>query len=120
LISLSAQLDDWKTIVQYASNCKYIDSRRIILWGTSLSGGYALSLATDLKNIQAIMVQVPYVDGAETAKLYPLQRYPEALKRSSQDYMGSKMGLAPKTLPVVDQYKLCFYLHLIATLDIIQ
>jgi hypothetical protein len=55
-----------------------------------LSGGYALSLATDLKNIQAVMVQVPYVDGAETAKLYPLQRYPEALKRSSQDYMGSR------------------------------
>ncbi len=37
------------------------------------------------------MVQIPYVDGAETAKLYPLQRYPQALKLSSQDYMGSKM-----------------------------
>ena len=24
LVSLSAQLDDWKTIVQYASNCKLI------------------------------------------------------------------------------------------------
>jgi hypothetical protein len=35
LVSLGAQLDDWKTIVQYASNCKLIDSRRIILWGTS-------------------------------------------------------------------------------------
>jgi hypothetical protein len=34
LVSLGAQLDDWKTIVQYASNCKLIDSRRIILWGT--------------------------------------------------------------------------------------
>ena len=90
------------------STCKFIDNRRIVLWGTSLSGGYALSLASELKNIQAIMVQIPYVDGAETAKLYPLQRYPQALKLSSQDYMGSKMGLNPKRLPVVDQYKLCF------------
>ena len=110
MISINSQLEDWKTMIQYASTCKFIDNRRIVLWGTSLSGGYALSLASELKNIQAIMVQIPYVDGAETAKLYPLQRYPQALKLSSQDYMGSKMGLNPKRLPVVDQYKLCFML----------
>ncbi len=108
MISINSQLEDWKTMIQYASTCKFIDNRRIVLWGTSLSGGYALSLASELKNIQATMVQIPYVDGAETAKLYPLQRYPQALKLSSQDYMGSKMGLNPKRLPVVDQYKLCF------------
>lgn len=108
MISINSQLEDWKTMIQYASTCKFIDNRRIVLWGTSLSGGYALSLASELKNIQAIMVQIPYVDGAETAKLYPLQRYPQALKLSSQDYMGSKMGLNPKRLPVIDQYKLCF------------
>ncbi|HCG3459591.1 alpha/beta hydrolase [Acinetobacter baumannii] len=108
MISINSQLEDWKTMIQYASTCKFIDNRRIVLWGTSLSGGYALSLASELKNIQAIMVQIPYVDGAETAKLYPLQRYPQALKLSSRDYMGSKMGLNPKRLPVVDQYKLCF------------
>lgn len=108
MISINSQLEDWKTMIQYASTCKFIDNRRIVLWGTSLSGGYALSLASELKNIQAIMVQIPYVDGAETAKLYPLQRYPQALKLSSQDYMGSKMGLNPKRLSVVDQYKLCF------------
>lgn len=108
MISINSQLEDWKTMIQYASTFKFIDNRRIVLWGTSLSGGYALSLASELKNIQAIMVQIPYVDGAETAKLYPLQRYPQALKLSSQDYMGSKMGLNPKRLPVVDQYKLCF------------
>ncbi|HFG6907341.1 alpha/beta hydrolase [Acinetobacter baumannii] len=108
MISINSQLEDWKTMIQYASTCKFIDNRRIVLWGTSLSGGYALSLASELKNIQAIMVQIPYVDGAETAKLYPLRRYPQALKLSSQDYMGSKMGLNPKRLPVVDQYKLCF------------
>ncbi|EXU33063.1 dienelactone hydrolase family protein [Acinetobacter baumannii 24845_9] len=108
MISINSQLEDWKTMIQYASTCKFIDNRRIVLWGTSLSGGYALSLASELKNIQAIMVQIPYVDGAETAKLYPLQRYPQALKLSSQDYMGSKIGVNPKRLPVVDQYKLCF------------
>ncbi|KRI60711.1 lysophospholipase [Acinetobacter pittii] len=108
MVSINSQLEDWKTVIQYASTCKLVDNRRIVLWGTSLSGGYALSLASELKNIQAVLVQIPYVDGAETAKLYPLQRYPQALKLSSQDYMGSKMGLNPKRLPVVDQHNLCF------------
>ena len=53
----------------------------------------ALSLAADLKNIQAVMVQVPYVDGAETAKLYPLQRYPEALNVLAR-IMGIKDGIS--------------------------
>ena len=108
MVSINSQLEDWKSVIQYASTCKLVDNRRIVLWGTSLSGGYVLSLASELKNIQAILVQIPYVDGAETAKLYPLQRYPQALKLSSQDYMGSKMGLNPKRLPVVDQQNLCF------------
>lgn len=108
MVSINSQLEDWKTVIQYASTSKLVDNRRIVLWGTSLSGGYALSLASELKNIQAILVQIPYVDGAETAKLYPLQRYPQALKLSSQDYMGSKMGLNPKRLPVADQHNLCF------------
>ncbi len=30
-------------------------------------------------------------------KLYPLQQLPKALKVSSQDYMGAKVGMAPKT-----------------------
>ncbi|HBN5963092.1 TPA: alpha/beta hydrolase, partial [Acinetobacter baumannii AYE] len=50
MISINSQLEDWKTMIQYASTCKFIDNRRIVLWGTSLSGGYALSLASELKN----------------------------------------------------------------------
>ena len=61
-----------------------------------------------LKSVQAIMVQVPYVDGAETAKLFPIQQLPKALKISSQDYMGAKVGMHPRTLPVVHPFDLCF------------
>lgn len=108
LVSIQSQLEDWRTMIQHVSERKSIDPRRIILWGTSLSAGYVLDLASELKNIQAIMVQVPFVDGAETTKAYPLQQLPKALKISSQDYMGSKVGLAPKTLPIVAHQGLCF------------
>lgn len=108
LVSIQSQLDDWRTMIAHVVARKSIDSRRIVLWGTSLSGGYVLDLATQLKNVQAVMVQVPFVDGTESAKLYPLQQLPKALKISSQDYMGAKVGMAPKTLPVVSKKGLCF------------
>ncbi|MDQ9008943.1 alpha/beta fold hydrolase [Acinetobacter gerneri] len=108
MISLKKQLEDWKSVIQYVSTQKNINTRKIVLWGTSLSGGYALTLATEMKNINAIMVQVPYVDGTECAKYYPIQYLPKALKLSSQDYMGAKVGITPKTLPVVHPFSLCF------------
>lgn len=108
LVSIKAQLEDWRTMIAHVKARKSIDAKRIVLWGTNLSGGYALTLAAESKAVQAIMVQVPFVDGAESARLYPLAQMPKALKVSSQDYMGSKVGLAPRTLAVIAEKDLCF------------
>lgn len=108
LVSLKAQLDDWRTMIAHLSERQSIDAESMILWGTGLSGGYVLSLASSLKNIKAVIAQVPYVDGAASVKNYPLQQLSKALKISTQDYMGAKVGLLPKTLPVVDTSNLCF------------
>lgn len=101
LVSIKRQLEDWRTMVAHVAERKSINPRKMVLWGTSLSAGYVLDLATELKGIQAVIAQVPFVDGAESAKRYPLSLLPKALKESSQDYMGAKMGLAPRLLPVV-------------------
>ena len=103
LVSLKHQLDDWKLMLDYVVEQKNIDTRRVVLWGTGLSGGYVLDLASSLKNVQAIISQVPFVDGTENSKEYPLQHLPKALKLSSQDYMGGKVGMLPKTLPVIGE-----------------
>ncbi len=62
LVNIKAQLEDWRTMIRHLQQRKSIDAReRIVLWGTSLSGGYVLSLAAqELNNIKAIMVQVPF------------------------------------------------------------
>lgn len=109
MVSLKAQIEDWYSIISYVLNRKDIDKQNVILWGTGLSGGYVLKLASELKNIRAVMSQVPFVDGAETAKLYPIQQYPKAIKLSSQDYMRAKMGLSPIRLPVVHPFSLSFF-----------
>jgi uncharacterized protein len=108
LVSLSAQLEDWRTMISHLSERQSIDADRMILWGVGLSGGYVLSLASKIQNIKAVISQVPYVDGTESAKIYPLQQLSKALKISSQDYMGAKVGMLPKTLAVIDTSDLCF------------
>jgi len=55
LVSISSQLDDWRTMIAHLQERKSIDSRRIILWGTALSGGYVLTLASELKNILPVV-----------------------------------------------------------------
>lgn len=109
LVSIEAQLEDWHSMIEHVAQRKSIDATKIILWGTALSGGYVLDLAArQHQHVQAVMTQVPFIDGAESAKQYPLYYLPKALKISSQDYMGAKMGMEPKYLPVVDEKQLCF------------
>ena len=109
LISIDAQLDDWMMMISHLSERKSIDVNNMILWGTGLSAGYVLSLASTLKNIKAVIAQVPFVDGNEYAKLYPIQQMPKALKISSQDYMGAKIAMSSKRMAVVDPTSLCIF-----------
>src|SRR5690606_1654654 len=103
LVSIKAQLEDWRTMIAHVKARKSIDAKRIVLWGTNLSGGYVLTLAAESKDVQAIMGRVPCGGEAESAKLYPVQHMPQALHISSQDYMGSNVGITPRTLPVSAQ-----------------
>ena len=109
LVSIKQQLEDWRTMIHHVAERKSINSRKMVLWGTSLSGGYVLDLAAELKSIQAVIAQVPFLDGAESAKRYPLSLLPKALKESSQDYMGAKVGMAPRLMPVTEPRSMSYF-----------
>lgn len=109
LVLPKRQLEDWHTMISHVAKSKQINADKIVIWGTGLSGGYVLKLASELRHIDAVIAQVPYIDGRESAKLFPIQQLPKALKISSQDYMGGKIGLKPKSLPVVHPYALSFF-----------
>lgn len=63
LISIKKQLEDWKNVVEYAKE-KY---RNLAIWGTSFSGGHVLEIAAECE-VDAVVSQVPFVDGIEVAK----------------------------------------------------
>ena len=109
MVSIQQQLQDWKNVLQQIQKRKDIDTRRIVLWGASLSGGHVLQLASELKFIQAIISQTPYIDGQESFKLYPKKYLSKVSTLIAKDYMAKKLGLEPQLIPVIESNAPCCY-----------
>lgn len=101
LVSPTLQLEDWRSVIHQARKRKDIDTKRIYLWGTSLSGGHVLTMAAREKGIRAVMAMVPHVDGVASSLLYPKHHLPSVLATATRDLAGSKLGREPIRIPVV-------------------
>ncbi len=68
LISVEKQIEDWKRVVDYARS-KY---ESVALWGSSFSGGHVLEIASRC-DVEAVISQVPFVDGLAVVKAMGLR-----------------------------------------------
>lgn len=67
------QLGDWSAAISHVKQRPEIDASRLILWGTSFSGGHVLALAAERDDVAAVIAQVPHVSGPATAlRAHPL------------------------------------------------
>jgi uncharacterized protein len=60
--------DDYRAAVQYARSIEGVDADRIVLWGTSWSGGHVVHVAADDPRIAAVVSQTPDLDGIRTVR----------------------------------------------------
>lgn len=67
ILSIRKQHQDWHAAIQFARGLPGVDPRRIILWGTSFSGGHVIAVASREKDIAAVISQVPHLSGPATA-----------------------------------------------------
>jgi pimeloyl-ACP methyl ester carboxylesterase len=63
IIDIRKQLEDWAAAVTYARSMDCIDANRVILWGSSFSGGHVLSTAADDSRVAAVISQCLFSDG---------------------------------------------------------
>ena len=63
VVSLSAQLDDYRAAMQAAAALPGVDPDRLVLWGISLAGGHVLSAGAGREDVAAVVAAVPLVDG---------------------------------------------------------
>jgi pimeloyl-ACP methyl ester carboxylesterase len=60
--------EDYKGAVEFARGLDGVDPDRIILWGTSWSGGHVVYVAAEDPRIAAVMTQTPDLDGVATLR----------------------------------------------------
>jgi fermentation-respiration switch protein FrsA (DUF1100 family) len=63
LVSVKRQLEDWAAAVGFARALPGVDAQRIVLWGSSFSGGHVVAAAVADGRVAAVVSQVPVMDG---------------------------------------------------------
>lgn len=63
VLDVRRQLQDWGAAVAWARARPELDPDRVVLWGTSFSGGHVLQVASDDPRVAAVVAQCPFVDG---------------------------------------------------------
>src|SRR3954468_14062775 len=64
----SRHRDDYRAAVEFARGLGGVDQERIVLWGTSWSGGHVVYVAADDPGIAAIICQTPDLNGMTTLR----------------------------------------------------
>ena len=109
LISIAEQQQDYAAAIACARALEGVDAERIVLWGTSFSGGHVVPVAVADGRVAAVIAQVPNMDGA--GALLELVRHAGPAKAARllaaligagiRDQLAALRGEEPVTIGVV-------------------
>lgn len=105
-VSYRAQRADYRAAVVAARNLPGVDPDRIVLWGTSYSGGHVVPVAVEDGQIAAVIALTPAMDGLAALGAI-VARHPRALPplvaHGLRDAAGGLLGRRPRHLPIVGE-----------------
>ncbi len=99
LVDIERQLEDYRAAIEWARNRSEVDPERIVLWGTSLSGGHVVRLAAEDERVAAVIAQVPFADGLAQFTFFGLGLTLRLLWAGLVDQIGAWLGRPPRTIP---------------------
>ncbi len=99
ILDIEKQLEDWQAAIAFARELKEVDPEKIILWGTSFSGGHVVSAAVKDGRIAAVISQVPNLDGRATARANSPIHIIQLLYASLRDRCQLALGMRPFYIP---------------------
>ncbi len=94
-LDIPRQHQDWHAAIDAAKQDPRVDSQRIALWGTSLSGGHVIHVASERSDIAAIVSQVPHMDGRASGDEVDFKVLARLLARAVADKAKSLFGGKP-------------------------
>jgi len=101
----SRHREDYRAAAAFARALEGVDSERIVLWGTSWSGGHSVYVAAEDPAIAAAIAQTPDLDGIRTLREIGNYAGPAQQLRVTlaglKDFIGSLRGHEPLLIPTV-------------------
>ena len=101
LLDIARQLDDYRAVIGWARGLDGVDPERIVLWGSTFSGGHVLALAAADARIEAMIAQAPYTDGIATLMCVPARTIVRFVVEALRDQLGAWLGRPPRLVPVI-------------------
>lgn len=105
-VSYRDQRSDYRAAIAAARALPGVDPSRIVLWGTSYSGGHVVPAAVEDGRIAAIVSMTPAMDGcaalAAIARRHPLTLVPLVL-HGLRDLVRAVLRRDPHLLPIVGE-----------------
>ncbi|MGH2956001.1 MAG: alpha/beta hydrolase [Solirubrobacterales bacterium] len=105
LASPQRHREDYQAAIAFARGLEGVDPDRIVLWGTSWSGGHVVHVAAGDPAIAAVIAQTPDLDGIRT--LREIARYAgwaqlaRVTAEGIRDMAGAIRGREPHLIPLV-------------------
>ncbi|KAJ7183609.1 alpha/beta-hydrolase [Mycena filopes] len=99
VLVVKEQLEDYRTVIKYARQQPEFDAQRLVLWGSSFSGGHAITLSAESAlNPVAALSQCPYTG---TSPLFPFGLTTlKIVSCAVADIIKQAVGLAPVYIPI--------------------
>lgn len=105
LVSYRWQREDYHAALAVARQLPGVDPERIVLWGTSYSGGHAVVVAAQDRRIAAITAVTPAMDGAATlahvVRGAGIGQLARAAGHGLLDLARTGLGGTPHLVPIV-------------------
>jgi pimeloyl-ACP methyl ester carboxylesterase len=103
LLDIGRQHDDYRAVIAWARQREGLDPERIVLWGSSFSGGHVLAVAADDPRIAAVISQAPFTDAIPALMHVPLKNAVRLTVAGLRDQLRGWRGRAPLLAPAVGE-----------------
>jgi len=103
LLDIGRQQEDYRAVVEWARQSPGIDPDRIVLWGSSFSGGHVLVVAAADPRIAAVIAQAPFTDSLPAIRRIPPRNLLRLVSAALRDRLGALLGRPPVLIPAVGE-----------------
>lgn len=101
LVDIPGQLVDFHQAIEHAKQQDWVDKQQLILWGSSLGGGHAISMAAEHHEIKAMIAQVPHCCSRAAFKTVSMSAVLKGMTNAIADSIGNLFKRPPIYLPIL-------------------